>query len=184
MVVKGPCTSVEDFTKCVSGICRDWNKDEDSEWLPWFRGEENANWGTALQPKLYRGGSTKLKDLLHLDQELRIEFRRRGAQLINGQRPADHWEWYFLMQHYGVTTRLLDWTDGALVGLYFAIRSRGRAGDRHGRARAAVYVLDPWWLNGRAFSRIRKRDRPEGVALSDWPQVKGYLVRARLTARH
>jgi len=31
-----------------------------------------------------------------------------------------YWSWLFQMQHYGVPTRLLDWSRDALVALYFA----------------------------------------------------------------
>lgn len=46
------------------------------------------------------------------------------------------------MQHSGAPTRLLDWTEGALLALYFAIK------DKQDETDAAVWALDPWWLNG------------------------------------
>src|SRR5260370_270988 len=44
------------------------------------------------------------------------------------------------MQHYGAPTRLLDWTEGALIALYFAVKQNSGCHD------AAVWLLDPWEL--------------------------------------
>jgi FRG domain len=148
-------------------------------WLPWFRGEDSAAWlpGPALQPKSYRY-SFESKLILDLEAEMRVEFRRRGGQLITERAPVDKWEWYFLMQHHGAPTRLLDWSDAALVGLYFAVSKRGRNGDSTD-ADAAVYMLDPWWLNEQAFkevSQLADEYRSLGPALPDWNEAKPYLT--------
>jgi len=142
--------------------------------VPWFRGEPDAAARTSLQPRLYRERG-KLKDILYEERELRLEFWRRGVQLIAEQRPADKWERYFLMQHYGVPSRLLDWSDGSLVALYFAVCEDKN--DRTDAQQAAVYILDPRWLSERAFEQwpTRAKDRPHGVALPDWDEAKEYL---------
>jgi hypothetical protein len=79
------------------------------------------------------------------------------------------------MQHHGAPTRLLDWTDGSLVGLYFATSSRSKA---DGNEDAAVYVLDPNWLNDLAFNDLRLgNSRPHGVAfpVESWSEIAAYL---------
>lgn len=61
---------------------------------------------------------------------------------------------------------------------YFALASRKSADCR---GDAAVYVLDPWWLNRKAFNRKKKGKKKagetewEGVALPDWEPAKPYL---------
>jgi hypothetical protein len=171
--------SLHQFVELVSSQARKWqtktwDRRTQSSWLPWFRGEEVANWPTALKPKLFR---TKygLKDVLRQEQDLRLEFKRRGSQFIGEGKPSDHWEWYFLMQHYGVATRLLDWSDGALVALFFALRPVTQQARRP--ADAAVYMLDPWWLNDVVYKQwpVSKKERPQGTALPDWEEAKAYL---------
>src|SRR5438552_9721553 len=57
--------------------------------------------------------------------------------------PGSAWEWYFLMQHYGLPTRLLDWSECALVGLYFAAgdRKSTRLNSSHQIISYAVFCL-------------------------------------------
>jgi hypothetical protein len=122
----------------------------------WFRGHLNADW--KLMPKLYRpefAGSD--------ENEIRHEFQSRALQFIQGRMPAGKWEWYFLMQHYGVPTRLLDWTENPLIALYFAVENHPASCD------AALWVLDPTWLNKKLRRGI------EGAMLHDWYEAQSYL---------
>lgn len=119
--------SLVEFIDHVSRLSEAWQSDL------WFRGQADAAW--ALTPGLYRADTT------HGELLLREEFKRRGLQLLPEKPPTNDWEWYFLMQHYGMPTRLLDWSDGGLFGLYFALRKND------GNRDAAVWALDPYWLN-------------------------------------
>jgi len=71
-----------------------------------------------LIPKLCR---LKAKgDLLQVEGLLLQEFKRTNPLLIEAHRPMDDWDYLTLGQHFGLPTRLLDWSNNALTALWFA----------------------------------------------------------------
>jgi len=151
--------SVQEFIDIVGQLRDIWSKD--GYFDPWFRGQ--SGFDLPLQPNIFR------YDLIDDEEGIRGEFLRRAAQFMTEPTPQDEWGWYFLMQHYGAPTRLLDWTDSALVALFFAVNSN-HPNRLSVRTDAVVWVLDPWWLNKKAV-------RYESILLSDWDLAKRYLPR-------
>lgn len=142
--------SVNDFLSWANGINKRWFDEDENGWGPWFRGHQQAHW--PLCPKLYRdyGGYRAVKRN-ETEDEIREEFIKRApilsTSLPDGDEQRAEWEWYFRMQHFGTPTRLLDWTEGALIALYFAVK------DNPGFYDAAVWALDPFELNERVIGR-------------------------------
>ncbi len=125
----------------------------------WFRGQKCWQWG--LSPKLYR------KPYRGADEnEIRLEFQSQGIQPIPGRTPSDKWDWYFLMQHHNVPTRLLDWTENSLVALFFAVQEEQEPGKE---CDSAVWVIDPWWLNKKLRLGVT------GPILPDYEESGRYL---------
>jgi hypothetical protein len=82
----------------------------------WFRGAKSPN--HQLLPKLFRD-----EELAKREGYISVEFRRRArSQLANIDSQFD---WLCAMQHYGIPTRLLDWTESLAVALYFTVRPVG-----------------------------------------------------------
>jgi hypothetical protein len=130
--------NIPEYLNFVEICTKEWFVEEIT-WGPWFRGQLDADW--PLRPGLYRRKPLK-RNLRTIEDEIRQEFAVRAPSL-GPERPTNSWEWYFLMQHSGAPTRLMDWTESALIGLFFAVKNRNEKDKRD----AAVWILEPWQLN-------------------------------------
>ncbi len=91
-----------------------------SRWV--FRGVANSTY--LPTPKAYR--------FQELDDERLFRHFMREAVALGDRLPQNDWEWLALAQHHGLATRLLDWTENALVAVFFAV-------DSHPEDDGAVY---------------------------------------------
>lgn len=102
----------------------------------WYRGHGVGTW--TLQPTIAR----QVNATQSLEEQLADEFERKIAYLDNVRYPLSKPELYFLMQHHGLPTRLLDWTSSPLVALFFAVENSA-----HDDQDACIWRLDPQQLN-------------------------------------
>jgi len=107
----------------------------------WFRGHSKRSY--KLEPGVYRDeftaqaqtmpGANLENKRLNLEREMLSEFRTAGATLHD---PNHVVALYFTAQHYGMPTRLLDWTGNPLAALFFAVcENETEHGD--------VYMMEP-----------------------------------------
>jgi len=126
----------EKIINSISDLIDDLKSEESNCGSLWFRGHADASW--ELKPGIYR--YTPLPS----EQTLLKKFKQSAAMLI-GMPPQDTFDWLFLMQHYGVPTRLLDWSESPLTALYFAV-----AEDNNQDKDGALWLLHPTQLNRNA----------------------------------
>jgi hypothetical protein len=109
-----------------------------------FRGHRDADW--KLVPTLSRCKekaieAAGLKSARELEWNLYFGFTTKAGNLL--PPTTDSWAHLLAMQHHGVPTRLLDWTECFAIALYFALK--------HATGDAAIWILDPCELNRHTF---------------------------------
>jgi hypothetical protein len=121
----GPVTNLREFMESV------WTIDVPVKEMLIYRGQAD-DW--PLLPKLFRRSEKRVEILRQLESMLLDRFRNGCFYLL----PSVPEGWYDLMslgQHYGLDTRLLDWSRNPLMALFFAV-------DAPNPPTPTVYVYD------------------------------------------
>jgi len=150
----------------------------------WFRGHDSIEW--KLQPTLYRkiitnnqdfGENFKDDDFWHevkaIEEVIIDEFKVKNYHLMKSGPPDNTYLLFSLMQHHGLSTRLLDWSEQALTALFFALSSYF-SNEKKGKVESipCVWVLNPlrfqqWALN-EYLSLFGKKDWMKSEIKNDY----------------
>jgi hypothetical protein len=171
-------STIADFITQYIGIIDEWDTELKS--MVWFRG---------IKKKIEKG-KKKNEEVEEDEDEDEKEKREKGYllpkayldklspdkenekyQFFRSRSPAfgDMPEfsridlWYFIMRHYEVPTRLLDWSESALVAAYFALNELKFSGKpKQQEAIPIIWIMSPYALNEVTYKEsIEKKSVPE-----------------------
>ncbi|QSR88552.1 FRG domain-containing protein [Methylacidiphilum caldifontis] len=159
-----PIKDLASFLTSVKEIRNEWKLYPDEEL--WFRGEDKE-YKTYLVPKIYRQwlaleNRTNL-DFFEYEYVLYDEFQRTCPKFLD-KYSEEYFDWdtYVLMQNHGAPTRLLDWTDGALIALHFAIRDKSSDDTQN----PIIYILNPF--NDKLREMTDKSNEIKNIVQPKW----------------
>ena len=125
--------STGEFVEVVTDMCA-------RDGILWYRGHSVPGWD--VLPSICRGYTSAD------ERNLANRFRSLAAIRYSSAPGYDASSgWLSLMQHYGLPTRMLDWTRSPLVAAYFALEKYLPEGDAADHDDVVIWVLQPHKLN-------------------------------------
>lgn len=162
--------SLKEYIDMIDHIS-DRQKDSKRQYPLWFRGHEQTDVYYYLDPGVYRDFYTAKEEnrmddsntygTLWLKEEYRYQhFVARNYDKV-ASLPESYIEWQEVMQHYFSKTRLMDWSESAVVALSFSLEAyinpssdhEVRYKRRHNSP--VVWVLNPVKLNRIVYQCFR-----------------------------
>ncbi|WP_313376334.1 FRG domain-containing protein [Chishuiella sp.] len=157
MIVNSVSEYIQEIKNISSKLLGDDNHDL------WFRAE-NEFFKTKLIPSIFREkdffGEELSKSNIYeskvitpegcniaskIENTLRSKFSINNHIYNKNKYSSDSWENYYLMQHYGIPTRLLDWSESALIALFFCVEKL------NSEYNGIIWILNPYKLNELSF---------------------------------
>ncbi|MCC8027277.1 MAG: FRG domain-containing protein [Clostridium sp.] len=157
---------VSSFGEYVNTISRLAGEDKGgkSPGVLWFRGNGHEKY--SLLPSLFRA-DTKIQrqggaghySSMHYAEDVRTQHYNAKNFHFFTKDPSSRVEWLEVMQHHGVKTRVLDWSESSIHSLLFALEpfyDDPRFKDDVRRSTVpCVWVLEPQKLNKKIFELLR-----------------------------
>lgn len=103
-----------------------------------FRGHWNVSW--KLKPNISRYVYKNEEQLSILENMAFFDYKTKSGALM--KENCSSWDIAFSMQHHGLPTRLLDWSENFSVALYFALKGTIKTDSD-----CCVWILNPFNLN-------------------------------------
>jgi FRG domain len=134
----------------------------------WWRGHCRESW--SLEAGVFRPTP---KGGIFLEHALISHFQNRAVGMLGHRaRPESEIEWIFLAQHYGLPTRLLDWTESPLIALFFALRDEDNGQD------SCLWVLSPSHLNKEQSCPANPSEAQFGLIATDEKVARAMAMQA------
>lgn len=156
----------QDFREFRTSIVPDYRIGTDYKYPfgIWFRGLADVDW--ELTPGIFRA----LEEFYIEETSMFHHFQLRVSE--HRQTYHSTFDWLCLMQHYDMPTRLLDWTESMLIGLFFAVDDTQK---HHRDGKLCV-------LNARQLNQHTTHSAREYQANICTPTAFDSVVRAQLAA--
>lgn len=146
-------SSLSEYLKIVASLPREFNCHHSDIW---FRGIKDDS--LALVPGIIWRKVNELREM-----SLVSEFMTYFSNYTD-IRPTTAFDYYALMQHYGLPTRLLDWSISPLVSLFFALEQKNDGKQR------AVWAIRPHAMNEKSvdFNGVMAPNNFKTSRISDY----------------
>ena len=123
-----------------------------------FRGHSNAD--HKLIPSLLRANFTS-----GIEHNLYVDSYVRGRSFM--EKANNSWEFLSIMQHFGIPTRLLDWTESLATAIYFALSINYQ--------NPTIWITNPFELN--RANKASKIPRILSIGLDNFPDYENCFVK-------
>jgi hypothetical protein len=121
-----------------------------------FRGQSNADWG--LQSTLERTLDKKWNaDNARKFEAFSLDSFKSKYHIYSGSEhtPKSKLSWLSVMQHYGVSTRLIDFTTSPYIALYFALETYNPSTSKD----LSVFCFDYSAIMEESIKHIKEKDK-------------------------